>query len=586
MRPSEVRWQVVLLVAIGLTAAAAEEKPAENFPYATGPFRPTYKSLEQYQCPDWFRDAKFGIWSCWGPQSVPMEGDWYARNIYVQGSTQYNYHVKHYGHPSKVGYKDIIPLWKAEKWDPERLMALYKKAGARYFVTIASHHDNFHLWNSKEHRWNAVNMGPKRDVVGQWQQAAKKAGMRFGVSDRLSASFWWFQPSHGADKTGPLAGVPYDGTNPKWWDLYHRPAPPGDGKWFSHDSKWQETWYRQIKDLVDNYQPDLLYTDGGVPFGQSDKGEDDTEAGRHMIAHFYNTNAARNHGICQAVYNCKQDSQGLWVEDLERGVMGRVRAMPWQTDTSIADWYYNRHWKTRNAEWVLRTLVDVVSKNGNLLLNVVQRPDGSLDADAEQLLAELAAWTATNGEAIFDTRPWVVYGEGPMQTKGGSFHEDFTFGPKDVRFTTKGDATLYAFGMVAPDDGQMVIRSLAKSADGKTNVIERISLLGSREKLAWTQTADGLTVTLPVTKLEPVAPPEKPREKADAKPPAKPAAAPAAKQPEHRDASDVKLPALKPVLGQYPFVLKIIGARFQPPRTEPARPATPTGKEPTKPKHE
>ena len=182
-----------------------------QYPIPTGPFRPTWESLKQYRCPDWFRDAKFGIWAHWGPQSVAEEGDWYARNMYIQGSPQYQYHVAHYGHPSKFGYKDIIPLWRAEKWDPDRLMALYRKAGARYFVSQAVHCDNFDLWDSKFHKWNAVNMGPKRNVVGDWQKAARKLGLPFGVSEHLGYSRCWFQTSHGADKTGPFAGVPYDG---------------------------------------------------------------------------------------------------------------------------------------------------------------------------------------------------------------------------------------------------------------------------------------------------------------------------------------------------------------------------------------
>ena len=216
-------------------------------------------SLKQYKCPDWFRDAKFGIWAHWGPQAVPMDGDWYARGMYEQGSGHYKYHIEHYGHPSQFGYKDIIPLWKAEKWDPDRLMQLYKKAGAKYFVSMGSHHDNFFLWNSKLHKWNAVNMGPKRDVVGDWQKAAKKYGLRFGVSEHLGASFTWFQASHGSDKTGPKAGVPYDGANPEYQDLYHFPAKPGDTGWYSNDPRWQRQWYAEIQELVDNYHPDLLY---------------------------------------------------------------------------------------------------------------------------------------------------------------------------------------------------------------------------------------------------------------------------------------------------------------------------------------
>ena len=225
---------LLFLIQAGL--AFADDKPSiEKLPIAPGVFQPTMESLKQYKCPDWFRDAKFGIWAHWGPQAVPMDGDWYARGIYEQGSGHYNYHIEHYGHPSTFGYKDIIPLWKAEKWEPDRLMQLYKKAGAKYFVSMGSHHDDFFLWNSKLHKWNAVNMGPKRDVVGDWQKAAKKYGLRFGVSEHLGASFTWFQASHGSDKTGPKAGVPYDGANPKYQDLYHFPAKPGDSGWYSND---------------------------------------------------------------------------------------------------------------------------------------------------------------------------------------------------------------------------------------------------------------------------------------------------------------------------------------------------------------
>src|SRR5208283_5058383 len=214
---------IELTMALGLGALGAQSDMAGELPIAAGPFQPTMQSLTNYHCPKWFRDAKFGIWAHWGPQAAPMDGDWYARQMYQQGSAQYKDHLERYGHPSTNGYKDIIPLWKAEKWDPDRLMALYQKAGARYFVSMGCHHDNFDLWNSKFHKWNAVNMGPQRDVVGDWQKAARKLGLRFGVSEHMGASFTWFQVSHGSDKTGPLAGVKYDGANPKWDELYHFP---------------------------------------------------------------------------------------------------------------------------------------------------------------------------------------------------------------------------------------------------------------------------------------------------------------------------------------------------------------------------
>jgi alpha-L-fucosidase len=367
-------------------------------------------------------------------------------------------------------------------------MALYKRAGARYFVSMGSHHDNFFLWNSKLHKWNAVKMGPKRDVVGDWQKAARKHGLRFGVSEHLGASFTWFQASHGADKTGPLAGVPYDGADPKWQDLYHFPAEPGDKGWYSTNPRWQRMWFERIKELVDNYRPDLLYTDGKVPF--------ENEVGRSLIAHLYNADAARRGGKVEVVYTCKQKSEGRWVEDLERGVMPKINPDVWQTDTSIGDWFYNKDWKFRPVSWSIHMLVDIVSKNGNLLLNVVQRPDGSLDPEVEQALEEMAKWIAVHGEAIYDTRPWQVYGEGVVRTKGGHFKEDFAYTARDIRFTTKG-ATLYAIALGWPADGKLLVRSLAAPA-GK---ISDVSLLGHSGKLDWQQAADGLVVTVPSQKV-------------------------------------------------------------------------------------
>jgi alpha-L-fucosidase len=489
---------ILVFLITGLTLstslAAQPAAPAINLalPIARGPYQGTDESLTNYHCPDWFRDAKFGIWAHWGPQAVPMDGDWYARGMYEPGNGHYKHHLANYGHPSTNGYKDIIPLWKAEKWDPERLMALYKKAGAKYFVSMASHHDNFFLWNSKLHRWNSVNMGPHRDVVGDWQKAARKNGLRFGVSEHLGASFTWFQASHASDKTGPMAGMPYDGADSKYWDLYHFPADAADKGWYSNNPRWQQMWYDRIKELVDNYQPDLLYTDGGVPFGN--------EVGRSMIAHLYNADLKKRHGRQEVIYTCKQKSEGRWIEDLERGVMPKINPYPWQTDTSIGDWYYNRNWKFRPVNWSIHMLVDIVSKNGNLLLNVVQRPDGSLDPEVEQMLEQMALWIKVHGEGIYGTRPWEVYGEGSVKAKGGSFKEDFGYSAKDIRFTTKGK-TLYAFALGWPEDGQLTIRSLAKPAGEKGNQITSIKLLGYSGKVNWKQTTDGLVVTLPAQKV-------------------------------------------------------------------------------------
>jgi alpha-L-fucosidase len=483
----------LVLASLTVAAQAADEaSPKLDLPIASGPYAGTMDSLTNYSCPAWFRDAKFGIWAHWGPQAVPEEGDWYARQMYQQGSKDYNDHLARWGHPSTNGWKDIIPLWKAEHWDPAKLMALYKKAGAHYFVSMGSHHDDFFLWNSKLHQWNAVNYGPHRDVVAAWQKAAKANGLPFGVSEHLGASFTWFQDAHRADKTGPLAGVPYDGANSNTWDLYHFPAEPGDNGWYSTNPRWQQQWYDEIKELVDNYHPDLLYSDGGVAFGN--------EVGLSQIANLYNDNLQQHHGKLTAIYNCKQPSGGRWVQDYERGVGGGIDPYPWQCDTSIGDWFYNKHWKYQPLSWTVHMLVDITSKNGNLLLNVVLHPDGSLDPEVLVMLQQLAGWSAVNGEAIYGTRPWLAFGEGAVKSKGGSFNENTLYSARDIRFTTKGK-TLYAIALGWPADGQFVIRSLAKTDDPSVNVIKRVELLGRKGKLNFNQTAEGLTVQLPAEKL-------------------------------------------------------------------------------------
>ncbi len=454
---------------------------------AKGPFDGTMESLARYHCPEWFRDAKFGIWAHWGPQSVPMEGDWYARNMYMQGSGQNQYHVAHYGPPSKFGYKDIIPQWKAEKWNPDELMDLYVKAGAKYFVSMGVHHDNFDLWNSKYNPWNAVKMGPHRDVVGEWQRVARKHGLHFGVSEHLGASYTWYQTSHEADKTGPLAGVPYDGADPKYWSLYHNPTKAGDSGWLTNDPENQANWQERIRDLIDQYHPDLLYSDSGFPFGS---------VGAGLVSHFYNSNRALHGGKEEAVYNCKQVSNGHWVQDVERGVLDGISPDPWQTDTSMGDWFYSRHQGYKTPATVIHMLCDIVSKNGNLLINIVQRPDGSIDDDSLTMLHELAAWMPVNGEAIYGTRPWTVYGEG-QAAAGGMFQEDRqSYSADDVRFTRKGD-TLYAIMLGWPEKSRAVLKALASDSPFVVGDHLQVQLLGSKDPLPFQRTAQGLEIALP-----------------------------------------------------------------------------------------
>jgi alpha-L-fucosidase len=475
----------LLILIFSITLSAQKGK----LPITEGVFQPSDESLTQYQCPDWFRDAKFGIWAHWGPQAVPRQGDWYARRLYQEKDPAYKYHLEHYGHPSEFGYKDIIPLWKAERWDPDKLMELYKKTGAKYFVSMGSHHDNFFLWDSNIHRWNAVNMGPKKDVVGIWQEAARKQGLKFGVSEHLGASYTWFQAAHGSDTQGPKKGVPYDGADPKYSDLYHAPTMPDDKGWLTNNLIFQVEWFSSIKELIDNYHPDLLYSDSRMPF---------EDVGRSLIAHYYNQDMERNNGNLNAVYTCKQSSGGKWVQDVERGVLDSLSPYPWQTDTSIGDWYYRTGQKYKTSTEVIQMLVDIVSKNGNLLLNVVQTPEGDLEPDMLRILDEVGVWTAVNGEGIYGTRPWKIFGEKSAEAKAvkpGRFNENYQFNAKDIRFTTK-EGILYAFCLGTPTE-DILINSLGKNSKYPDNPVASVKMLGSDLKLRWTQNESGMVIKKP-----------------------------------------------------------------------------------------
>jgi alpha-L-fucosidase len=470
-----------------------------------GPFNGTRESLRTWQIPEWYRDAKFGIWAHWGPQSAIECGDWYARNMYLQGQKQYEYHVKVYGHPTKVGYKDLVPLWKADKFDPNHLLGLYKKAGAKYFCSMAVHHDGFDLWNSKyQPRWNSVATGPKRDVVGEFKKAAESHGLRFAVSEHLAPSYHWFSTSHMSDKAGPLAGVPYDGVNPAYADLYHElpkdyPYSSKIGNDRVAPAPWKLHYFRRIKDLIDKHQPDLLYTDGDIFF---------EEYGLALVANLYNTDAERRGGRCEAVYTSKLPSDcqvGTCVQDWERGVAEGIPENPWQTDTCIGEWHYNREANYRSTKYIIDLLVDIVSRNGNLMLNFPLPNSGQLDYEELVILDEITKWMAVNSEGIYATRPWKIFGDGPAAraaSSGGNtrFNESGRgiLTADEVRFTTKG-GTLYAFVLGWPEK-QTVIKPLATTSRIAQKKVENVELLGFKGKVKWTQDENGLTVFMPEEK--------------------------------------------------------------------------------------
>lgn len=498
-----------------------------------GKYKPTWESLSQYdKAPEWFQDAKFGIWAHWGPQCQPEQGDWYAREMYDEDSPKYNWHVKNYGHPSEFGFKDVINLWKADKWNPEQLMALYKKVGAKYFFTLGNHHDNFDLWNSKYQPWNSVNMGPKKDIVAGWEKAARNNGMRFGVSIHSAHAWTWMETAQRADKKNDKAGIPYDGKlskkdgKGKWWegynpqDLYVQDHPlsvesentskiHSQWGWENGASvpskKYCQNFFDRTVDMINKYNPDLVYYDDtALPLWAV------SDVGLRTVAHFYNKSINDHNGKNEAVVFGKiltgqQKECIVW--DVEKGVPDNIQDKPWQTCTCIGNWHYDKNVYDRNlykqAKTVVHMLIDIISKNGNLLLSVPMRGDGSIDEKEQAVLEDIAAWMSVNGEGVFGTRVWSVFGEGPVAETSNPLHaQGFNEGKheaytsKDIRFVTKAN-TLYAHVLAWPEDGKIVIKSLALTSPLNKQDIKGVELIGSNQPVKYNRTTEGLIVELP-----------------------------------------------------------------------------------------
>lgn len=502
---------------------------------ALGPFSPNWKSLTNYKTPEWFRNAKFGIWAHWGPQCEPEYGDWYAREMYMEGSHQYKYHTEKYGHPSKFGFKDVINEWKADKWDPDYLVTLYKNAGAKYFMALANHHDNLDLYKSKyQPNWNSTKMGPKKDLIAGWAKAAKKNNLYFGVSVHAAHAWSWMETAQRFDKNGPLKDVPYDGNatkadgKGKWWEgldpqeLYAQNHPLSEGSWDNGkihsqwnwgngvakpDKKYTEKFYDRTMDLINSYNPDLIYFDDtALPLWPTD------DAGLRIAAHYYNK-SIKKHGTVETVIFGKildEMQRKCMVWDIERGQSNEIEPLPWQTCTCIGNWHYDRgvynrkHYKS--AKTVVHTLIDVVSKNGNLLLSIPVRGNGSIDELEVAIVEEIGEWMKINSEGIYDTRPWAVFGEGPaiasaaaLSAQGFNEGKGKPFTSEDIRFTTKGE-TLYVFVLGWPESGVVNIKNLRKGNPIFNKTINNISLLGVNDKLTFSQTNEFLQVKLPTTK--------------------------------------------------------------------------------------
>ncbi len=517
-------------------------------PMQTGPFSPTWESLRTYQVPEWFRDAKFGIWAHWGPQCVEGSGDWMAREMYMEGNFKYNYHRQHYGHPSEVGFKDILPLFKAENWNPEELVRFYKEeCGAQYFFALGNHHDNFDLWDSKYQEWNAKAIGPHKDLLDGWAKAAKKMGLPFGISFHADHAWTWYEPSRRFDLKGDKRGVKYDGwltkedgyqPNPdgtdKWWKgldpqkLYQQDHDFSDNTWDNRSIHNQWGWengaatpsqefvtnfYNRTVDAINRYNPDLIYFDVTVlPFYPI------SDAGMKITTHMYNHSAANHKGKNEAVVfgkilNDQQKEALVW--DVERGAPNKIVERPWQCCNCLGDWHYNKGVYERNgyksAATVAKLLVDIVSKNGNMLLSVPLRADGTPDEKELAIMKEFGAWMKINSEGIVKTRPWKIFGEGPIAESDIAINaQGFNDGQytkadaSEIRFTQNGK-NLYVAALGWPKDHIVRVKALREGSDLCPEKIKFIELLGYG-KVRYQRNADLLVVTLPDQPLNNIMP--------------------------------------------------------------------------------
>jgi len=508
-----------LLFSLLLTTAAAVHAQPENVPVQTGQYEPSWENLAAWSCPEWFRDAKFGIWAHWDPQCQAEGGDWYAREMYYPGWKQ-DWHKRHFGDPKEYGYKELCRDWKAEQWDPEELISLYKSAGARYFMAMGNHHDNFDCWDSPYQEWNSMRVGPMKDIVGGWAEACKKYGLYLGVSFHASHTWTWMEPSTWYD--GNLTredgkGQWWEGLDPQELYAQNHPHSRGWEKSGSIHSEWawgngaalpseayKQKFLNRVLQCINAYHPAMIYFDDTVlPFWGCDE-----SVGLNILTHYYNT-SAQTDGTGKAevvvtgkILEDKHKEAMMW--DVERGAPDRCQDQPWQTCTCIGDWHYDRGTYERNsyksAEQVIRMLVDIVSKNGNLLLSVPVRGSGVIDEHERARVMGIKAWMDINSESIYGTRPWKVYGEGPnfesanpLNAQG--FNEGVKYSAADVRYVVK-DGTVYATIMAWPTAREFTFKALGQNAPSYSGKVKSVRLLGGTA-VPFTQSPEGLSVTLP-----------------------------------------------------------------------------------------
>lgn len=511
-----------------------------DLPIASGPYEPTWNSIEANYpgTPAWLRDSKFGIWVHFGPQAAGESGDWYARKLYVEGTSAYENHLKKYGHPSEVGYKEVLRDWNPAKFSPKALVDIYKDAGARFLIIQGVHHDQFDMWDSKYQAWNSTRLGPKRDFLGEWEKASRAAGIRFGITFHHEYSWWWWQTAFQSDTKGDKAGVPYDGNltledgKGKWWEgldpryLYginlreyesvaeaanSRWSPPKPGIFSGHleFAKWYAKWWAlRMMDAVDKYQPDFIYTDGTdqQPFSGSGTGTGyKCDAMQRVIADFYNrTLADRGEVDVFSIVKFRKTTNGT-VNTCETGIPEGIKDdQAWIAETPVGDWFYGPNF-VYSSDAVIRYLLEIVARDGSFGLSIPLHPDGSMDVACHEMLHEVGEWMRVNGDGIYGSSAWKVLGEGKdgkLNTlpggRIGQWQADHVFYNTDFRFTVGKDGMLYVWCMTVPKAGdKLTIVSLGTNKGLFDKKIRSVELMGTEQSVDWKQNVDGLEIVYP-----------------------------------------------------------------------------------------